>query len=139
MQSIENKLNVTFAEFCGIGRIGTMFFQLGNKNKARKIFEGLVEMNPESAEAHSALGGVLVSMNAHEQAARHLRKAVEINPQLIAPYVNLAEIYLVEAKFSEAVETLNKAISLDADHKSYAANRARMLILGINKLIRLAS
>lgn len=139
MQSIENKLNVTFAEFCGVGRIGTMFFQLGNKNKARKIFEGLVEMNPESAEAHSALGGVLVSMNAHQQAMPHLMKAIEINPQMVAPYVNLAEIFLVEAKFTEAIEKLEKAISLDADHMSYAANRARMLILGINKLIRLAS
>lgn len=139
MQDFEKKLNVTFAEFCGIGRIGTMFFQLGNKNKARKIFEGLVEMNPESADAHSALGGVLVSMNGQQQAVPHLLKAIEINPQLIAPYVNLAEIYLSQAKFTEAIENLKKAISLDTDHKSFAANRARMLILGINKLIKLAS
>ena len=138
-RSLESFLNISYPESCGIGRIGTMFYQLGNKRKAQEIFEGLVEANPESADARTALGAVLVSMNRHQNALPHLLKAVELQPDKIASYVNLAEVYIRQGDLLKAVENLSEAVRRDQTNTSSAASRARVLILEINKIIKLAS
>ncbi len=94
----------------------------------------MVELDPESADARSALGGVLTQLRENEdEALTHLNKAVELDPDQIAPYVNRAEIYIRKILLEEAVENLRKAIDLDPDEKDPGANRARAMILGLNE------
>lgn len=119
-----------------MGRIGAMYYQQGNFEKARTIFEGLVELDPESANAHSALGGLLTLQQEDEPAIKHLKRAIEINPSQIAPYVNLGEIYIRREKIEDAVANLKKAIELDPDERDAGANRARAMVLGIYQVIK---
>ena len=132
--SIREQIGMTREEFLEMGRIGGVFYQQGNYEKARTIFEGLVELDPESSDAHSALGGVLTQLRVNdEEALDHLNKAVELDPSQIAPYVNRAEIYIRKILLEEAVENLKKAIDLDPDEKDPGANRARAMVLGLNE------
>lgn len=136
-KTIREKLDISSQEFMEMGRVGVMFYQQGNYEKARAIFEGLVELDPASAEAQSALGGLLTLQQEDEKALEHLHKAVEINPNQIAPFVNLGEIYIRQQKIEEAVANLKKAIDLDPNEKDPGANRARAMILGIYQIIQM--
>ncbi|MBS1795841.1 MAG: tetratricopeptide repeat protein [Acidobacteria bacterium] len=119
-----------------MGRIGAMYYQQGNFEKARTIFEGLVELDPNSANAHSALGGLLTLQKMDEPAIRHLKRALELNPSQIAPYVNLGEIYIRQQKIEDAIANLKKAIEFDPEEKDPGANRARAMVLGIYQIIK---
>lgn len=136
-KTIREGLDISPQEFMEMGRVGVMFYQQGNYEKARAIFEGLVEIDPKSAEAQSALGALLTLQQEDEQALEHLHKAVEINPSQIAPFVNLGEIYIRQQKIEEAVANLKKAIELDPNEKDAGANRARAMILGIYQIIQM--
>jgi tetratricopeptide (TPR) repeat protein len=135
-QTIREKLNISPQEFMEMGRVGAMYYQQGNFEKARTIFEGLVELDPDSANAHSALGGLLTLQQEDESAIGHLKRAVELDPSQIAPYVNLGEIYIRQQKIEDAVGNLKKAIELDPDEKDAGANRARAMVLGIYQIIK---
>ena len=135
-QTVREKLNISPQEFAEMGRVGAMYYQQGNFEKARTIFEGLVELDPESAEAHSALGGLLTLQQDDAKAVEHLQRAIEINPSQIAPYVNLGEIYIRQQKIEDAVANLKKAIELDPNERDAGANRARAMVLGIYQVIK---
>lgn len=135
-QTIREKLEISPEEFSEMGRVGAMFYQQGNLDKARTIFEGLVELDPHSADAHSALGALLTLQQEDEAAVEHLKRAVELNPRQIAPYVNLGEVYIRQQKLEEAVANLKKAIELDPDERDSGANRARAMVLGIYQVIK---
>ena len=135
-QTVREKLNISPEEFMEMGRVGAMYYQQGNFDKARTIFEGLVELDPENSNAHSALGGLLTLQQEDERAVEHLKKAIEINDLQIAPYVNLGEIYIRQQKIEDAVANLKIAIELDPDEKDAGANRARAMVLGIYQIIK---
>ena len=135
-QTIREQLQVSPEEFQEMGRIGAMYYQRGNFEKARTIFEGLVELDPQSANAHSALGALLTLQQEDKRAVEHLQKAIELNPEQIAPYVNLGEIFIRQEKIEDAVKNLKKAIELDPEEKDSGANRARAMVLGIYQIIQ---
>lgn len=117
-------------------RVGAMYYQQGNFEKARTIFEGLVELDPESASGHTALGGLLTLKQEDEAAIEHLTRAIELNPSQIAPYVNLGEIYIRQGKIAEAAANLKRAVELDADGQDAGAKRARVMILEIYRITK---
>lgn len=92
--TLREQIGILDQEFKEMGQIGAMYYEQGNLEKARIIFEGLVEIDPESADAHAALGGLLTRTQQYDEALIHLNRAIELNAEQIAPYVNLAEIYI---------------------------------------------
>lgn len=129
------KVRMSADEFQAIGEIGAMFYEQGNLDKAQTIFEGLVEIDPDSGAAHSALGALLTKKRDDENALIHLNRAVELSDSQIAPFVNRAEIYLRQQRFEAAVADLKRAIELDPQEKDAGANRARAMVLGIYQAI----
>jgi tetratricopeptide (TPR) repeat protein len=136
-QTIREKLNISSSEFIEMGRIGAMYYQQGKIAKARTIFEGLVELDPENSDARAALGALLTLQQEDDDAIIHLEKSIEINPSQIAPYVNLGEVFIRKEKIEEAVKNLKIAIELDPNENDPGANRARAMILGIYQIISL--
>ena len=132
-QTIREELNITPAEFLEMGRIGAMYYEQGNLEKAETIFEGLVELDPQCADSHSALGALLTQTGRDDQALIHLNKSVELNPNQIAPYVNRAEIRIRRQKIEAAVADLKRAIDLDPTETDAGANRARAIVLGLRE------
>ncbi len=113
-----------------------MYYQQGNFDKAKTIFEGLVELDPHNADAHSAYGALLTLQQEDDLAIKHLNQSVELNSQQIAPFVNLGEIYIRRQMLEQAVANLKKAIELDPQEKDSGANRARAMVLGIYQIIK---
>ncbi len=138
-QVVWEKSNISPPEFLEMKRVGASYYQQGSFEKARTIFEGLVELNPESANAHSALGGLLTLRQEDESAIEHLKRAIQLNSSKIAPYIILGEIYIRQQKIGEALANLKKAIELDPDETDAGANRARSMILEIYRLMQMQS
>jgi tetratricopeptide (TPR) repeat protein len=135
-RAVRERLNISPQEYGEMERVGAMYYQQGNFEKARTIFEGLVELDPECATAHSALGGLLTLHQDDEAAIEHLNEAIRLNPSQIAPYVNLGEIYIRRQQIGDAAANLKKAIGLDPDEKDACANRARAMVSGIEEIIK---
>lgn len=131
-----DRLGMTEQDFQAMGRMGAMYYHQGILDKAQTIFEGLVEVDPNSSAAHSALGALFTRTERFEQALRHLDRAVELDPGQIAPYVNRAEIFIKQGRAQEAVTNLRKAIALDPQEKDPGANRARAMALGIAEALK---
>lgn len=130
------RLGISDREFQELGEMGAMYYRQGNLEKARTIFQGLVELDPESAAAHSALGALLTRTEQFDDALRHLDRAVELDPKEIAPYVNRAEILIRQGRAEAAVENLKRAVALDPQEKDPAANRARAMALGLAEALK---
>ncbi len=128
-------IDVSDEDFQSIGEIGAMYYEQGNLEKAETIFEGLVELKPDSGAAHSALGGLLTYKQEDERAITHLSRAIELDDKQISPFVNRGEVYLRQTKFDLAVADLKRAIELDPQEKDPGANRARAMVLGIYQAI----
>lgn len=131
--TLREKLGISGEEFRQMGEIGAMYYQQGNLEKARTIFEGLVEVDPDSVDAHSALGALYTRIQRDDDALIHLNRALELDGEQIAPRVNRAEVYLRRQQIELAVADLKRAVELDPDEKDPGANRARAMVLGIHE------
>jgi tetratricopeptide (TPR) repeat protein len=132
----QEALGISDQEFQEMGEVGAVYYKQGNLAKARAIFEGLVEINPDSVNAHSALGALLTRTKDYAEALKHLNRAIELDSRQIAPYVNRAEIYIRQQQAPEAVADLKQAIALDPEEANPAAHRARAMVLGINEALK---
>ena len=129
-------LGIDEQEFQAMGEVGAMYYRHGNLDKARTVFEGLVELDPSSAAAHAALGALLTRTEEFDGALKHLDRAVELDPEEIAPYVNRAEIFIRRGRAEDAVANLKRAVALDPHEQDPAANRARAMALGIAQALK---
>ena len=63
--------------------LGRAYFNSGQTDNARVVFEALLEVDPSSAYAHYALGQSLKRIGRRDEAATHLRLAVALSPKSV--------------------------------------------------------
>ena len=137
-ESLAEQIGLTDQEFNAMGEIGAIYYQQGELEKARTIFEGLVELNPRSAAAHAALGALYTRIGEDDRALEHLNRAIDLDPQMIAPYVNRAEVMIKRGQAEQAVADIRRAVELDPEEKDAAANRGRALAVAIAEAVQVA-
>ncbi len=62
------------------------------------ILKRLIE-EPENGELYLRAGNIARNFNKYKEAIKHYEKAIELNPKLIAAYLNLVEIYEFRNKY----------------------------------------
>jgi Tfp pilus assembly protein PilF len=129
-------LGVTDREFEAMGKLGTMYYEQGDLERARIVFEGMVEADPLSSSAHAALGALYLRTGHDEVAIPHLNHAIELDSTQLSAYVNRAEVELKLKQPEKAVADLKRAIELDPTGQNPAANRARMMALGLHQALK---
>jgi tetratricopeptide (TPR) repeat protein len=129
--SLRQEIDISVDELIEIANIGSMFLRQGNLEKAKTIFEGLVELDSEVFEIQSCLGAFYTQIRDDENALYHLNKAILIDSERISPYVNRAEVNIRKQKIEEVIADILKAIELDLNVSNPDANRARTMLLGI--------
>jgi serine/threonine-protein kinase len=80
---------------------------------AKKDFEHAIELNPNSALAHSFYGGYLMNRGQSEKAILEVRKAHELDP--LSPFINwsVANTLTDARRYDEAFEVLERAVELN--------------------------
>src|SRR6266446_1159888 len=96
-------------------------FQLGakflskEKNARQSIvhFQRAIEVSPDYFEAHFLLGMAYVQLNSGRDAQAEFRKALELNPKSLSPYLPLAVLLFSEKRYAEEERFLLQAIEMD--------------------------
>jgi tetratricopeptide (TPR) repeat protein len=74
--------------------------------RALSTLERAIEIRPQSAIAHCLLGSAQVKAKAPEEAEKHFKRALELDSDLEAAHLMLANLYLRQENWGAAVESL---------------------------------
>ena len=91
-------------------RNGASFHDEGKIDKAIDAFNEVLEINPESSEAHYNLGNAYADKEMFDEAIAMYKKAVENDSEFVDAYLNLSTLYLDMDLTDEAIALCRKAI-----------------------------
>src|SRR5262245_23593145 len=101
----------------------------------------LLELDPRSVRAHTLAGNVLLEVPGfaggdRAKAEEHFKKALEIDPRFTNARVDLARVYIADARYADARRELQKVVTetrptVVADWTVKDAPRARKLLESI--------
>jgi tetratricopeptide (TPR) repeat protein len=91
-------------------------------DRAEKVYEQIVKLDPRSAEAHSDLGLALYMLSLYSRATTELNKALELNPNLDRTRILLALSYFNTGELDRAIPLLEKAYRAKKDDPIVAAH-----------------
>jgi tetratricopeptide (TPR) repeat protein len=112
-------------------RLGALYSDLNETEKAMKMFSRELEVNPGNADAHFSLGAYSLNFqNQVETARRHFERSIELNPQHLEAYLGLMKTSLTQGKAAEALQVAEKigAIGLENRELHYLKSRALNLL-----------
>ena len=100
----------------------TLLLQQGNKAwseqnmvQAEKDFRKAIELDPESAQAHAVLAGLLQTINRGPEAIEEYQTAITLDPENPRLYVALAISYLHQQSYGMAQAVTKEALRLDPE------------------------
>ena len=100
----------------------TTLLQQGNKawseqkmEQAEKDFRKAIELDPDSAQAHAVLAGLLQTMNRGTEAIDEYQTAITLDPENPRLYVALSISYLHQQRYGMAQAVANEALRLDPE------------------------
>ncbi len=82
-------------------------------NDAAKDFEKAVALYPEYADAWVNLGKLRVGQQSIDAAREAFRKAMEADPKVVTPYMELGLLAAKDANWQESCKYLDRAVELD--------------------------
>jgi type IV pilus assembly protein PilF len=86
--------------------------QQADPQTAFKEFEAALELDPYMVEAHNASGVLLhLSFGRQDEAIAHYRKALELRPDFTETKVNLANVFLDQKRYDEAIKLYEEALN----------------------------
>jgi predicted TPR repeat methyltransferase len=88
---------------------------LNRPEDAAAAYTRAIDLRPEWAEAHGALGNVLREMGNLDGAATEFRKVIQLKPDLPAGYLNLGKTRHQQARRGEAMAAYATALGLKPD------------------------
>ncbi len=96
-------------------RLGVVYMNMNDYSDARKIYEMLLEIDPDDDLAHSSLANALHKLGEDEAALVHHRRAIELDPDYAPHHYNYANTLYDLGRREEALEEYRKAYALDPD------------------------
>jgi len=91
-------------------------------DRAQKIYERVVQLDPQSAQGHSDLGYAIYMQGGYPRAIQEFRKALELDPRLDETEVLLALSYFDTGQLQRAIPLLEKAYQRKKDDPDVAAH-----------------
>ncbi|ATB26655.1 social motility TPR repeat lipoprotein Tgl [Melittangium boletus] len=86
--------------------------KLGHSMDAYKELQKALEMNPDYPEAHNVIAILLhLAFNRPDEAIPHYQKALELRPTFSEAKTNLANVYLSQARYDEAIQLYGEALN----------------------------
>jgi tetratricopeptide (TPR) repeat protein len=92
--------------------LGSAYGRNKQYSEAMKALKKAIEIDPRMSNAYDWMGQFLVEKNAYNEAAEAYKKAVELVPDNPLYLLNLANTYRLMGTYDDAIEIINKAITL---------------------------
>ena len=93
----------------------TILHQQGNLDEAQKIYNEILNTEPNFAEAHHNLGILLKSLNKLNEAEKSFAKAISLKPNFIISHYQMGNTKYKLQKFEESEYHYKKAISIKSN------------------------
>ena len=111
---------------------GLAAFQQENLDRAERLFQRAIELEPRAKQAYNNLGALYSQQEEMEQAREMLRAAIRIDPLYVMPRCNLALFLLSDGDVRGAEEMLSPLADVTQlspqDMAFYAYTQARILL-----------
>lgn len=95
-----------------------------NYNGALAEFDIVEKSNFNNSEVVTAKGFVFRRIGKLNDAIKNFQRAIELNPNFLEGYVSLYETYIFDRKPDEAINVMNKALTLAPDQSSIYVAKA---------------
>lgn len=92
-------------------QLGSFHFRRENSEKAIESFQMVLDLTPDSAQAHQNLGAAFAQMGRFDEAREMFERSVVIEP-LPPALANLAKLLLQSGRYPEAVTRYEEAVAL---------------------------
>ncbi len=100
--------------------LGYIFTIQEKYDEALMLFQGIIKLGLESAQAYAAIGYIMDRKGDFKQAAMNLYRAIEIDPDNANAHNSLGFIYAESnLNLNEALKECKKAVLLDRDNPAY--------------------
>lgn len=117
--------------------LGVVYFYLYDFDAARRELEAAAGHPDTRMGAHLFLGRLGIREENLEQAAGHLRQAIQANPAVPEPYAELGLVSIRRRDYAAAEKNLARAVQLAPDH--YLGNLYLLMLYQRNKDPRAAA
>jgi tetratricopeptide (TPR) repeat protein len=107
--------------------LGRTYLERRALPEAEAELEKDVALEPDFAYDYEDLGILYVQINQPKRAEQSFRKAIDRNALLVNSYLGLAKLYLDGARYREALEMANHAVSLAPTSASVHYTRGQIL------------
>lgn len=98
-------------------------FQRMQKHRiAIEALKEIIQMEPDHADAHNALGYSYDSLGEYEKAQTHYRVAMRLDPEMHYAFNNMGYSLILDGNYTAAVEVLKQAVALKRDDPKYHRN-----------------
>jgi len=101
--------------------LGVFYNSRGRLNDAVSNFKRVVDLTPDNYLGYRSLGGLYLKLKDYRNAEIALKHSLELQPS-DAGYSNLAILYYLRGRYSEAGENFRKAIELNSNNGIYWGN-----------------
>ncbi len=128
---LKDVVKLSEADILALLHTGALFYSQGQEGTAQNILEGVAAIDPDNKYVHAALGALLTRQGANEPALEALNKAAKLNPSDIGVYVNRGEVLFKLGRIDDAAKDFKKALEMDPKKTNPAANRARLILVGL--------
>ena len=121
--------------------LGVAYHQLKDNSQAEKYLKEAVQLKPDDSQVHNHYGCALLTLDKLSEAEQAFRKSIELNSSNADAFFNLAQLIsrdkiLKQSKndeerekiASEAVELLNKAVTLNPKQLEWKVKLAGVLL-----------
>ena len=117
IEHFQTELQLTGDDQAGVHlNLGITKQSLGRLDEAEQHFKDVLRIEPESFNAHTYWGGLLMKKNELKQAISHFKMAVQFAPDTAHGYNNLGVALMRQKSLEEAGTNFQRAIDLDADY-----------------------
>jgi tetratricopeptide (TPR) repeat protein len=111
-------------------RLGVLYSDLNDYDKAIDAFRRELTINPRNSDANYSLGAYYLTTTDLEQSRRYFEKTIELNPNHLGAYLGLMKIELSQKQPAAAIEWAKKAEAggRDIEELHYLKSRAFNLL-----------
>ena len=91
-------------------KLGTLYAEMGKTDQAISEWEKLVAGPANRSDRHQQLGAIYLSNKMYPEAIAAYQQAIQLNPQSIYPYIQLASAYKIQGKIEDAAAVYINAL-----------------------------
>ena len=97
-------------------RLSSIYEETGDLQKQLEINRQWIERDPQSADAHSALGWAYYGLDRFDDALASFSQALARNSELPSAYRGLGHVHYAMGQYEEAIQNYNKWLEYDSEN-----------------------